>query len=150
MSKSIETNLVKLKVAYSTVFQLTRAMGLVLEHDKSEAFHFSRNSADAFVPVDLGYSPYTGDTPLVPKRLWRYLGFFFDCKLLFMEHAKMYTTKSFSAAMAMTSLGNSNRGLYPKHKRLLYRSCILPITTYGIRLWFFKGAKYKGTLKELN
>ena len=91
----------------------------------------------------------SGDTPLVPKRLWRYLDFFFDCKLLFTEHAKMYGIKSFSAAMAMASLGNSNHGLRPKHKRLLYRSCILPIATYGIRLWFFKGAKYKGTLKEL-
>ena len=61
----------------------------------------------------------------------------------------MYAMKLFSAAMAMASLGNSNRGLRPKHKHLLYRSCILPIATYGIRLWFFKGAKYKGTLKEL-
>ena len=69
MSKSIEINLVKLQAAYSTVYQLTRAMGLVLEHDKSEVFHFSRNSVDAFVPVDLGYAPYTGDTPLVPKHL---------------------------------------------------------------------------------
>ena len=61
----------------------------------------------------------------------------------------MYAMKSFSAVMAMASLDNSNHGLCPKHKRLLYQSCILPITTYGIRLWFFKGAKYKGTLKEL-
>ena len=120
MSKSIEINLVKLKAAYSTVFQLTHAIGFVLEHDKSEVFHFSRNSVNAFVPVDLGYSPYMGDTPLVPKRLWRYLGFFFDCKLLFIEHAKMYATKSFSAMMAMAFLGNSNYGLSPKHKCLVY------------------------------
>ena len=64
MSKSIETNLVKLQAAYSTVYQLTHAMGLVLEHDKLEAFHFFRNSADALVPVDLGYALYMGDTPL--------------------------------------------------------------------------------------
>ena len=40
MSKSIEINHVKLQAAYSTVYQLTHAMGLVLEHDKLEAFHF--------------------------------------------------------------------------------------------------------------
>ena len=85
----------------------------------------------------------------VPKHLWRYLGFFFDCKLLFIEHAKMYATESFSAVMAMASLGNSNHRLCPKHKHLLYQSCILPIATYGIRLWFFKGTRYKGTLKDL-
>ena len=65
------------------MFELISAMGLVLEHDKSEAFHFSRISGDADPPIDLGYAPFTESTPLVPKRLWRYLGFYFDRKLLF-------------------------------------------------------------------
>ena len=67
-------NLSKLKWAYKTVFELTSAMGLILEHDKSEAFHFSRIDGDADPPVDLRYALYTGNTPLIPKRLWRYLG----------------------------------------------------------------------------
>jgi hypothetical protein len=34
-------NLVKLKSAYKIVFELTQSTGLVLEHNKSEGFHFS-------------------------------------------------------------------------------------------------------------
>jgi hypothetical protein len=34
-------NLVKLKLAYKIVFELTQSMGLVLEHNKLEGFHFS-------------------------------------------------------------------------------------------------------------
>jgi hypothetical protein len=36
-----DKNLVKLKLAYKIVFELTQSMGLVLEHSKSEGFHFS-------------------------------------------------------------------------------------------------------------
>jgi len=50
---------------------------------------------------------------------------------------------------AMLALGNSVRGLKPKHKCLLYRSCIMLITLYGIRLWNYDGARVKGTMKEL-
>ncbi|KAF4614683.1 hypothetical protein D9613_002817 [Agrocybe pediades] len=45
-------------------------------------------------------------------------------------------------------LGSSTRGLSPKEKRLLYRSCVLPITTYGYRLWFYEGARIKGVLAD--
>ena len=77
-SKTWDANLTKLRSAYSVVFELTQALGLVLEHDKSEVFHFSRKSGDANPLVDLGYAPFTGDTPLRPNTYWRYLGFFFD------------------------------------------------------------------------
>jgi len=131
------------------VFQLIAALGLVLEHEKSEAFHFSRKHEDSNPPVDLGYAPHTGNTPLVPNKVWRYLGIFFDRKLLFKEHSKRYARKALSATRAMLSLGNSARGLKPKHKRLLYRSCVMLIALYGIRLWYYDGARIKGTMKEL-
>ena len=37
-SPTVEGNLTKLKRAYKSVFELTTALGLRLEHDKSEAF----------------------------------------------------------------------------------------------------------------
>ena len=77
-SKTWDANLTKLRSAYSVVFELTQSLGLVLEHDKSEVFHFSRKNGDANPPVDLGYAPFTGDSPLRPNTYWRYLGFFFD------------------------------------------------------------------------
>src|SRR5215469_16532610 len=49
----------------------------------------------------------------------------------------------------MFMLGNSNRGVKPLQKCLLYRTCVLPIATYGCRLWFFEGAKNKKALNNL-
>jgi hypothetical protein len=95
-SREIKDNLPLLKSAYGWLFRAFTALGLVLEHDKSEGFHFSRSRVFNPPPIDLGYAPFTGDTPLVPKTTWRYLGFFFDCKLTFREHARFYTTRAFT------------------------------------------------------
>jgi len=148
-SKSIDDNNAVLKQAYAILFVLFAALGLVLEHDKTELFHFDRSHSNHNPPLDLGYAPYTDDRLLTPKTNWRYLGFYFDRKLLFTEHVQYYATKSLSTVQAMGTLGNSARGLPPLEKRLLYRACVLPIAMYGFRLWFFEGAKNKTAFKIL-
>lgn len=142
-------NLTKLQQAYKVVYKLTEAMGLVLEHNKSKGFHFSRKHGDDNPTINFGYAPYTGATPLCPGTTWRYLGFFFDHSLTFREHVKCYTNKSLTLVRAMLALGNSVRRLRPKHKRMLCRPCVLPIATYGSRLWLYKGAQMKGPLDAL-
>ena len=87
-SKTWDVSLIKLWSAYKVVFKLTQSLGLVLKHDKSEVFHFSRVSGDVNPLVDLGYAPFTRDLPLCSNIFWRYLGFFFDQSLLFQEHSK--------------------------------------------------------------
>ncbi|PPQ90824.1 hypothetical protein CVT25_012158 [Psilocybe cyanescens] len=85
-SKSLLDNCEALKWAYRVIFELFKKFGLTLEHDKSEVFHFDWSHSKDNPPVDLGYTPYTGTTPLKPKLYWRYLGFYFDRKLTFTEH----------------------------------------------------------------
>ncbi|KAJ2911570.1 hypothetical protein MD484_g8847, partial [Candolleomyces efflorescens] len=148
-SESIDTNCVMLRHAYEIVFALMTGSGLALEHDKTELFHFTRARSGFDTPIDLGYAPYTGENLLKPKTYWRYLGFWFDRKLTFHEHVRFYATKALTTVMAMRMLGNSTRGLSPRNKRILYRACVVPIATYGHRLWFFEGAKNKGALKSL-
>jgi hypothetical protein len=143
-------NLVKLKLAYKIVFGLTQSMGLVLEHSKSEGFHFSQKHGDSNPDIDFGYAPYTGATPLHPGTTWQYLGFFFDCALTFREHVKRYTNKALTTVRAMLALSNSVRGLQPKHNQMQYRACVLPIATYGSRLWLYKGVAMKGPLDSLH
>ena len=133
-SKDWTTNLKVLKEAYGIIFRLFERFALVLEHDKSELFHFSRKHNDENPSLDLGFAPYTGTTPLKPKTYWRYLGFYFDRKLSFKEHVRYYATKSISTVKSMKILGNSNHGLLPSQKRTLYRACVVPIATYGFRL----------------
>ncbi|CAA7263213.1 unnamed protein product [Cyclocybe aegerita] len=148
-SKQLDDNNVGLRKAYKIIYLLFVAFALVLEHDKTELFHFSRRR-DAYNPsLDLGYAPHTGATPLKPKTYWRYLGFYFDRRLTFHEHVRYYATKAFTTVQAMRMLGNSTRGLSPKQRRLLYRSCVVPIATYGYRLWYFDGACNKGAMNQL-
>ena len=49
----------------------------------------------------------------------------------------------------MGMLGNSTRGLLPLQKRLLYWACVVPIATYGFRLWYFSGAPTKAQVSLL-
>ncbi|PPQ94670.1 hypothetical protein CVT25_009431, partial [Psilocybe cyanescens] len=149
-SKSLLDNCEALKRAYGVIFELFKKFGLALEHDKSEVFHFDRSHSKDNPPVDLGYAPYTGATPLKPKLYWRYLGFYFDRKLTFTEHVRYYSTKALSTVKAMKMLGSSTRGLRPVQKRVLYRACVLPIVTYGFRLWYFAAARCKGALHHLS
>jgi len=99
-SKSLDDNNAVLKQAYAILFVLFAALGLVLKHDKTELFHFDRSHSNHNPPLDLEYAPYTGDRLLTPKTYWRYLGFYFDRKLLFTEHVRYYATKSFSTVQA--------------------------------------------------
>ncbi|CAA7270009.1 unnamed protein product [Cyclocybe aegerita] len=115
-SKQLDDNNVGLRKAYKIIYLLFVAFALVLEHDKTKLFHFSRRR-DAYNPsLDLGYAPHTGDTPLKPKTYWRYLGFYFDRGLTFHEHVRYYATKAFTTVQAMRMLGNSTRGLSPKQR----------------------------------
>ncbi|CAA7267605.1 unnamed protein product [Cyclocybe aegerita] len=122
-SKQLDDNNVGLHKAYKIIYLLFVAFALVLEHDKTELFHFLRRQ-DTYNPLlDLGYAPHTGATPLKPKTYWRYLGFYFNRRLTFHEHICYYATKAFTTMQAMCMLGNSTRGLSPKQRHLLYRSC---------------------------
>jgi hypothetical protein len=107
-SKDWATNLHVLREAYGIMFDLLSEFGLILEHDKSELFHFSRKPGDNNLSLDLGYQPYTESNPLKPKAYWRYLEFYFDYMLSFKEHMRYYSTKALTMVQAMGMLGNSN------------------------------------------
>ena len=117
---------------------------LIIEHGKSEIFHFSR-SHGFFNPPSLNLSPI-GEPIFHPKETWKYLGFIFDRKLSFWQHISYYSNKALSV---MKMLGNSTRGLLPLQKQLLYRMCIMPIALYGFPLWFYNKAPLLFPLKEL-
>ena len=103
------------------------SFGLVMEHDKSEIFYFSRTYNNSNPELDL---LAIGASILKPKIYWRYLGFYFDCCLFFKKHICYYSTKAMSTIKTMDMLRNSTRGLLPLQKQLLHCSCIITITTY--------------------
>jgi len=97
--------------SYNVLSKLLDSFGLVIEHSKTEIFHFSR-SQGFFNPPPLDLSPLGGPI-LRPKDTWKYLGFIFDRKLTFHKHIDHYSNKAISTVKCMKLLGNLSRGINP-------------------------------------
>ena len=134
--------------SYNILSKLLDSFGLIIEHSKTEIFHFNR-SHGPFNPPPLDLSPLGGPI-LRPKDSWRYLGFIFDQKLSFHKHIDHYANKAISTVKCMKLLGNSSRGINPFQKHLLYRCCALPIALYSFQLWFYNKAPLLYHMKILN
>ena len=137
-SKSTLHSNANLFCCYNIILSLLMKYGLVVEHGKTDIFHFSR-SHGLFNPPPLDLSPL-GGLVLLPKDTWNYLGFIFNHKLNFRNHIDFYANKAISIIKCMKLLGNSSRGINLLQKRKLYRCCALPITLYGFPLWYYNKA----------
>ena len=137
-NKSILHLNTNLSCSYSIILSLLLKHGLIIEHGKTEVFHFSR-SHGTFNPSLLDLSSIGGPS-LLPKETQRYLGFIFDRKLTFRSHIDFYSNKAISTIKCMKLLGSSIRSINPLQKRRLYRCCILSIALYGFLLWYYNKA----------
>jgi len=99
--------------SYNIISKTLIDAGLVMEHSKTELFHFTRACHPPNLSIDLSS---VGGPVISPKPIWRYLGFYFDRRLNFNYHTHFYTTKCLSTLSAMKMLGNSSRGLLPIQK----------------------------------
>jgi len=133
--------------SYNVMTNLLSKFRLIVEHSKTEVFHFTR-SQEFFNSPLLDLSPVGGHI-LCSKNSWKYLGFIFDRKLSFHQHINFYSNKVMSIVKCMKILGNSNCSLNPHQKHLLYWSCILSIILYGFQLWFYNHAPLLYSLKML-
>ena len=118
--------------SYNILTNLLEKFSLVVEHSKTEIFHFNRSQGIFNLPP-LNLSPLEGSI-LWPNYSWKYLGFIFNRKLMFHQHIDFYANKLIFTIKCMKILGNSNHGINPLQKCLLYRTCILPIVFYGFQL----------------
>ena len=73
--RTYNKTLLELTSSYSIVSDLMVSFGLVIEHNKSEIFHFSRVYNDSNPELDL---LAISTLILKPKTYWQYLGFYFD------------------------------------------------------------------------
>ena len=147
-NKSFDISNSYLFCSYNVFSKLLDSFGLIIEHSKTEVFHFSR-SQSSFNPPPLDLS-LIGGLILRSKDTWKYLGFIFDRKLTFHKHINHYSNKAISTVKCMKLLGNSSRGINPLQKCLLYRCCILPIALYGFQLWFYNKAPLSYHMKILD
>ena len=109
----IQTSFAVIRLSLFTQFSL------VIEHDKVWSLLFLRSTKNIH-PSSLDLYPLDS-LFLYLKDTWRYLGFIFDKKPTFQHYIYYYTNKALSTIKSMKMLGNSKRGLFLIHKRLLYR-----------------------------
>jgi len=88
-------------------------LGLIIEYDKLEIFHFSRAYNKSNPKLDLSA---IGALTLKLKTYWRYLSFYFDWYLSFKEHIYDYSAKTLFTVKVMDLLENLIRGLLPLQK----------------------------------
>jgi len=80
-SKSLNLSNTYLFSSYNVASKLLSKFSLLVEHLKTEVFHFSRSHSNFNLPLlDLSS---IGGLSLVPKDTWQYLSFIFDRKLSF-------------------------------------------------------------------
>jgi len=131
-NKSILYSNANLFYCYNIILSLLMKCDLVVEHGKTDIFHFSRSHGLFNLPP-LNLSSL-GGLVLLLKDIWKYLGFIFNCKLNFRNHIDFYANKAISTIKCIKLLGNSLRGINPLQKRRLYRCCTLPIILYKLPL----------------
>ena len=146
-SKSFYTSNSHFFCSYNVMTKLLEEFGLIVEYSKTEIFHFNR-SHGIFNPSPLNLT-HIGDTILQPKNICKYLGFIFDRKLSFHQHVDFYSNKAMFTVKYMKILGNSNQGINPLQKCLLYKLCILSIALYRFQLWFYNHTLLSYHLKIL-
>jgi len=142
-SESLQNNVDFLATIYKTFLIFLSYFGLTAEHSKLELKHFfafdlsSRTrkfKEEEQPPLTFEWGEKAWTVP--PSDLWRYLGFYFDSRLSFTSHVKIYTNKAFSTMRACQMLGNSHSGLGPEERAVVYKACALPILAYGLALWY--------------
>jgi len=92
-NKSILHSNTNLFCSYNIMSSLLSKFGLIIKYSKTDVFHFSR-AHGVFNPLSLDLSSIR-DPVLLPKDIWRYLGFIFDCKLIFRNYIDFTPTKWF-------------------------------------------------------
>ena len=98
--KSYALSFFFLLCSYNIMSKILFDTSLIIEHSKTELFHFTRACHPPNPSIDL---TSVGDLVISPKLIWQY---FFDCKLNFYYYMHFYATKCLFTLNAIKMLGN--------------------------------------------
>jgi ribonuclease HI len=130
-SSTLDINIIKLQTAFGLVTEWLTANGLKIQTNKLELMHFTKGP-DPSSPT----FPLPGQHPVVAPRTIRWLGFYLDQHLNFIQHTKIMAARATATIRAMGILGNTVRGMSHVQLRQLTLSTIIPVLTYGCQLWW--------------
>ena|SRR5258708_1501829 len=128
------------RAAFKVAHKWLQMRGLKMDQVKCELIHFTKSNR--------GHHSEPGPTITIPMntegetrtlaltKCIKYLGMWIDSQLTLTEHIRETTMKAMTAAHSLRLLGNSERGIHQTLWRQLYYSTILPITLYGLPLFW--------------
>jgi len=148
-SQSLDTNNYILAKAYQLVDQWLYSAGLSLDKDKRELMHYTWRKRDKTSShINLTNSDGITSTILVASTN-RWLGVYFDCKLLYNYHVTKIVVKTENAVACISMLANTVWGLLHYHLCLHYHICILSIITYASAAWWTDKQKHIQILNKV-
>ncbi|KAI0991080.1 hypothetical protein K3495_g17107, partial [Podosphaera aphanis] len=98
--------------------------------DKSEVIQFPGRKKEDFVEIVVN-----GKT-IKPAEQIRWLGVYLDPKLTFKHHVATWCGKALKLAQHMRQLNTVKRGAAPKALIVAVDSCVIPVATYGTKVWW--------------
>ncbi|KAF8828234.1 hypothetical protein HHX47_DHR4000457 [Lentinula edodes] len=137
-SYSLELNTAILKAIWiEVIVPWGKKVGLSFDFDKRELMHYTRRKRDNNVSPSITFHDDDGLTRVVaPQAVVRWLGVYFDRKLLFNHHVKTLAGSAGKAVGSLIMLANTVKGLSPYHMRMMYKSCVVPVMTYASAAWW--------------
>jgi ribonuclease HI len=149
-TSSIEQNTARIAEAFEVIQRRLIALGLSIDFGKSELIHFSRSRVDPITLPSVNLQPPQGPPFQVqPSGTVRWLGVFFDRKLNFKNHVQIMAARARSTIAGLRILANTVRGLDIANARILYKTVVLPVLTFGAEVWF-TGRRQKSLVDTLS
>lgn len=154
-AKTISETVRQLSQAFPIVYRRLRAIGLDTNHGKFELAHFTRSrkisAADLSTPITLSVLDTDGSPKrltIFPTAVLRWLGIFFNRKLKFTDHVKIMANRARSTITGLRLVANTVRGLCQASARILYKTVVIPVLTFGAAVWY-TGVRQGSLIKPL-
>ena len=109
-SHSLDINVERLKSTFHILTQWLTANGLQVQPDKVELMHFTKGPDKSSPPLR-----FPNLRPITAPKTIRWLGFYLDRHLTFVEHSKILAARATATAHGMKILGNTVRGMSHIH-----------------------------------
>ncbi|KJZ71457.1 hypothetical protein HIM_09143 [Hirsutella minnesotensis 3608] len=128
-STSAKKNIRQLEAIASSLFEQAEGQKVQFDPSKTELIHFSRQKRPILEGIRVGGLFFKA------KTLVRWLGIFFDNRLLFKDHINTKVRAAQAAFEGLSRLVSMQRGL---SLELLGSSqaCVTTIADYGVQLWY--------------
>ncbi|KAF8573704.1 hypothetical protein K439DRAFT_1374547, partial [Ramaria rubella] len=147
-SHTLSANTIELTASWHITQNWLFSAGLSPDVTRWELTHYSYQR-DAFTNEPSIWLPATDNVLLEVKAecTVKWLGIYFDRKLIFNEHVKCMIGKAEKTIKGLSMLANTVCGLSQSHLCTLYVTCVIPQVTYGSPIWWTRKKSHAASVE---